>query len=162
MFLEDEKGTYFFTTCAHVIGENQYAYSNVNNATIGRNVIIRYPDSRTPRSSEEPSLDFSLVEVSPDKTLSCTFGLKTQKGNFINMQIFRGDPLEVRYRTIYKWGASEPNRQVGRCTGCEYDGPFLYLQVDTKEFAKPGDSGAIICVGDNPDQSLAAFVLFSI
>ncbi|CAC5368913.1 unnamed protein product [Mytilus coruscus] len=158
MFLEDEKGTYFFTTCAHVIGKNKEAYSNVHNATIGRNVLTRYPHSR---KSEEPSLDFSLVQVSPDRTLTCTFGLKTQVGNFVNMQIFRGDPLDVRHRNLYKWGASQPNMQVGTCTGCKYDGRYIYLQVDTKNFAKPGDSGAIICIGDSnhPEQSLAAFVV---
>ncbi|CAC5368914.1 unnamed protein product [Mytilus coruscus] len=162
MFLEDEKGTYFFTTCAHVIGKNKEAYSHVDKAMIGRNVLTRYPHSRTPGSkSEEPSLDFSLVQVSPDKTLTCIFGLKTEVGNFVNMQIFRDDLLNVRHGNIYKWGASEPNMQLGRCTGCKYDGPYVYLQVDNKDFAKPGDSGSIICIGDanHPEQSLAAFVL---
>ncbi|CAG2222286.1 MED1 [Mytilus edulis] len=148
MFLEDEKGTYFFTTCAHVIGENNEAYSYADKATIGRNVLTRSTDANTPGpNSEVPALDFSLVQVSPDKTLTCTFGLKTQVGNFVNMQIFRGDPLDVRHRYIYKWGASKPNMQVGRCTGCTYDGTFIFLQVDTINFAKPGDSGSIICIG---------------
>ncbi|CAG2185183.1 unnamed protein product [Mytilus edulis] len=125
MFLEDKNGKYFFTTCAHVIGEEEHAYSPDDNSKLGQNVYINYSDCNMD-DTNDPYIDFSLVQVSPERTLTCTFGLKTTGG---------------------------------KCIGFEDEGSLLYLTVDTKDFAKGGDSGAIVCVGEDMETGLAAFVI---
>ncbi|CAC5358075.1 unnamed protein product [Mytilus coruscus] len=158
MFLEDKKGTYFFTTCAHVIGEEEHAYSPDDDSKLGRNVFIHHSESNT-NDKNDPYIDFSLVQVSPERTLTCTFGLKTAGGDFINGRIFKGDLSEILNEYVYKWGATEPYLRKGKCIGFEDEGSFLYLMIDTKDFAKGGDSGAIVCVGEDVETGLAAFVI---
>ncbi|CAC5358074.1 unnamed protein product [Mytilus coruscus] len=158
MFLEDKNGKYFFTTCAHVIGEEEHAYSPDDNSKLGRNVYINYSDCNKD-DKNDPYIDFSLVQVSPERTLTCTFGLKTTGGDFINGRIFRGDLSEILNENVYKWGATEPCLQKGKCIGFEDEGSLLYMIVDTKDFAKGGDSGAIVCVGEDVETGLAAFVI---
>ncbi|XP_071146610.1 uncharacterized protein [Mytilus edulis] len=158
MFLKDNKGTYFFTTCAHVIGDEEHAYSPDDNSKLGRNVYINYSDCNK-HDKNDPYIDFSLVQVSPERTLTCTFGLKTTGGEFINGRIFRGDLSEILNENVYKWGATEPCLRKGKCIGFEDEGSLLYLTVDTKDFAKGGDSGAIVCVGEDVETGLAAFVI---
>ncbi|XP_052083031.1 uncharacterized protein LOC127720485 [Mytilus californianus] len=158
MFLEDKNGKYFFTTCAHVIGEEEHAYSPDDNSKLGRNVYINYSDCNKD-DKNDPYIDFSLVQVSPERTLTCTFGLKTTGGDFINGRIFRGDLSEILNENVYKWGATEPCLRKGKCIGFEDEGSLLYLTVDTKDFAKGGDSGAIVCVGEDVETGLAAFVI---
>lgn len=158
MFLEDKNGKYFFTTCAHVIGEEEHAYSSDDNSKLGQNVYINYSECNKD-DKNDPYIDFSLVQVSPERTLTCTFGLKTSGGNFINGRIFRGDLSEIFNENVYKWGATEPFLRKGKCIGFEDEGSLLYLTVDTKDFAKGGDSGAIVCVGEDMETGLAAFVI---
>ncbi|CAC5410047.1 unnamed protein product [Mytilus coruscus] len=134
MFLKDSKGTYFFTTCAHVIGEEEHAYSPDDNSKLGRN-------------------------VSPERTLTCIFGLKTTGGDFINGRIFRGDLSEILNENVYKCSATEPCLQKGKCVGFEDGGSLLYMIVDTKDFAKGGDNGAMVCVGEYVETGLAALVI---
>lgn len=158
MFLEDKKGKYFFTTCAHVITKDECAYSADDNSELGRNVFIYQSESNT-NDKNDPYIDFSVVQVSPEKDLTCTFGLKATGGNFISGRIFKGDLSEILDQNVYKWGATPPCLRKGKCIGYEDEGSLLYLMVDTNDFAKEGDSGAIICVGEDVDAGLAAFVI---
>lgn len=67
--------------------------------------------------------------------------------------------MEVQNKNLYIWGATDASRRTGRCKECyEFDG-YLSLLVDKNNFAKPGDSGALVCVGDNIDSCMAAFIL---
>lgn len=157
MFLEDNNGTYFFTTCAHVIEKDAVAYFPDDNTKIGENVFVCHPNSHN-NIKLAPKMDFSLIRVCPDFDLECKLGLKSIHGNFIKGAIFRGDISEIFGRRLYKWGATEPNLQTGKCTGIEED-EFIHLQISTDKFAKPGDSGAIICAGRDDETALAAFVL---
>lgn len=158
MFLEDKKGTYFFTTCAHVITKGECAYSAEDNSELGRNVFIYQSESNT-NDTNDPYIDFSVVQVSPGKDLTCTFGLKATSGNFISGRIFKGDLSEILDQNVYKWGATPPCLRKGKCIGYEDEGSLLCLMIDTKDFAKEGDSGAIICFGEDVDTGLAAFVI---
>ncbi|XP_052083032.1 uncharacterized protein LOC127720486 [Mytilus californianus] len=158
MFLEDKNGTYFFTTCAHVIGKEEHAYSPDDNSKLGQNVFI-YQSEGNENDQQNPYMDFSVVQVSPERTLTCTFGLKTTGGYFISGRIFKGDLSEILERNVYKWGATTPYLRKGKCVGFEDEGSLLCLTVDTKKFAEEGDSGAIVCVGEDVDTGLAAFVI---
>ncbi|CAC5399984.1 unnamed protein product [Mytilus coruscus] len=157
MFLEDSNGTYFFTTCAHVIEEDAIAYFPDDNTKIGENIFVCHPNTNNNIKLAQ-KMDFSLIRVCPDFDIECKLGLKSVHGNFIKGAIFKGDISEIFGRRLYKWGATEPFLQTGKCTGIEEDG-FIHIQINTENFAKPGDSGAIICAGSDNDTALAAFVL---
>ncbi|CAG2236849.1 unnamed protein product [Mytilus edulis] len=157
MFLEDNNGTYFFTTCAHVIEEHAEAYFPDDNTKIGENVFVCHPNSNN-NIKLAPKMDLSLIRVCPDFDIECKLGLKSVNGNFIKGAIFKGDISEIFGRRLYKWGATEPYLQTGKCTGIEED-EFIHIQINTDKFAKPGDSGAIICAGRDDETALAAFVL---
>lgn len=116
-------------------------------------------------SSDEPykrPIDFSLIRVCPENELSCTFGLKTSAGKFINGIIFTGDVSEVLHRTLYKWGATEPYMTKGKCIGFDEHSCYILLEIDKKDFAQPGDSGSMICVGENTQNGIAAFVFIGV
>ncbi|CAC5407172.1 unnamed protein product [Mytilus coruscus] len=157
MFLKDNKGTYFFTTCAHVIEQDEEAYLPGDNSRIGENVFVRYPNTSNAVENTK-NMDFSLIRVSPESDIECKLGLKSTSGSFLKGQIFKGDISEILGRRLYKWGATEPHLQTGKCIGIEEE-EFIYIEMDKENFAKPGDSGAIICAGNNTDTALAAFVL---
>ncbi|CAC5363394.1 unnamed protein product [Mytilus coruscus] len=157
MFLEDNNGTYFFTTCAHVIEEHAEAYFPDDNTKIGENVFVCHPNTNNCIKHAQ-KMDLSLIRVCPDFDVECKLGLKSVHGNFIKGAIFKGDISEIFGRRLYKWGATEPYLQTGKCTGIEED-EFIHIQINTDNFAKPGDSGAIICAGRDDDTALAAFVL---
>ncbi|XP_063406251.1 uncharacterized protein LOC134690206 [Mytilus trossulus] len=157
MFLEDNKGMYFFTTCAHVIEEHEDAYFPDDNTKIGENVFICHPNANN-GIKHAKKMDLSLIRVCPDFDIECKLGLKSVHGNFLKGAIFKGDIFEIFGRRLYKWGATEPYLQTGKCTGIEED-EFIHIQINTDNFAKPGDSSAIICAGRDDDTALAVFVL---
>ncbi|CAC5358877.1 unnamed protein product [Mytilus coruscus] len=70
-----------------------------------------------------------------------------------------GDLLEILERNVYKWGATAPYLRKGKCIGFEDEGSLFYLTVDTQDFAKGGDTGAIVCVDEDVETGLAAFVI---
>ncbi|CAC5363404.1 unnamed protein product [Mytilus coruscus] len=159
MFLEDNNGSYFFTTCTHVIDKDANAYLPHDNSKIGENVFVCHSNAHSNIKNAHKMMDFSLIRVCSDKDVECNLGLKGVSGNFIKRAtIFRGDISEILGRRVYKWGSTEPLLQTGKCIGIEEE-EFVYVHIDKENFAKPGDSGAIICVGDNRDTTLAAFVL---
>lgn len=157
MFLKDSSEAYFFTTCAHVIEKDAIAYFPDDNTEIGKNVFICHPNTNNDIKHAQ-IIDFSLIQVCPEFDIECKLGLKSVNGNLIKGDIFKGDILEMLGRKLYKWGATEPFLQTGKCTGIEEDG-FILIQINTKNFAKPGDSGALICAVRDNDTALAAFVL---
>ncbi|CAC5362609.1 unnamed protein product [Mytilus coruscus] len=160
MFLEDNNGRFYFTTCAHVIDRDAYAYLPDDNSKIGQNVFV-CNTTQNNKTKTSQQIDLSLVRVLPDNDIECKLGLKSLSGDFIKRAvIFQEDISLILGRRLYKWGATEPLLQTGRCIGIEeQEDEFVHLQIDKENFAKPGDSGAIICVGDNNDTGLAAFVL---
>ncbi|CAC5358878.1 unnamed protein product [Mytilus coruscus] len=138
--------------------QDEHAYSPDDNSKLGQNVFIHQSECNS-NDKNDPYIDFSLVQVSPERTLTCTFGLKTTGGDFINGRIFRGDLSEICERNVYKWGATAPFLRKGKCIEFEDEGSLLYLIVDTKDFAKGGDSRSIVCVGEDVEMGLAAFVI---
>ena len=60
---------------------------------------------------------------------------------------------------MYVWGASDPQMRSGKCISCGDEDGYVCFHVDTEHFARPGDSGSIICVGDQIETCYAAFVL---
>lgn len=158
MFLHDDNGSNYFTTCAHVIGKNAHAFNPDDNSRIGVNIFAIYSGEVT----SSPFFDLSVVKIVPESNLTCTFGLKSITGDFTHFRVFRGDILEVRNRRMYIWGASDSSMRSGKCSACEDDDGFISFRVDTKHFAKPGDSGSIICIGDQVRTCYAAFILVGI
>lgn len=67
MFNEDKNGTYFFTT--YVIREDEQAYSPEDNSKLGQNVFIHQLECNS-NDKHDPYIDFSLVQVSPERTLT--------------------------------------------------------------------------------------------
>ncbi|CAG2198947.1 TMED6 [Mytilus edulis] len=69
MFHEDKNGTYFFKTCAYEIREDEQAYSSEDNSKLGQNVFIHQLECNS-NDKHDQYIDFSLVQVSPERTLT--------------------------------------------------------------------------------------------
>ena len=91
MFLEGNDCKYFFTTCAHVIGEGDVAYSPDDNSVLGKSVLVY--DSNT-NNEKDLRMDFSLIHISPDSELTCTVGLKKIEGKLYEVSFLEETSLK--------------------------------------------------------------------
>ncbi|CAC5385936.1 unnamed protein product [Mytilus coruscus] len=162
IFLKNKRRELFFTTCAHVIGNELKAYCSNDHSVLGKSV---FACERLSRQSNQ-WLDLSLVKVCQDKVFTCRQGLKgtDSSDTFSEYKIFPGSIEDLIGRSVYKWGATT-NYTEGKFSKfiSSKDG-FLQIGIESPtNFATEGDSGSLIClkIGEqDSDDRYAALVIW--
>lgn len=163
-FLEDNEGNLWAFTGAHVVRAIDNSEHNVlyNGAEEQHDTFARSnPDLIYPPGDQPDLIDIAAVKVTKELTPRCTKRLKDDDGTERNWKLFAGNREAIRYREIYKYGATT-SLTKGFIASVDYslsdprdNNRQLYLidSADTQEdgalsYAMLGDSGAVNCLSD--------------
>ncbi|KAL3857084.1 hypothetical protein ACJMK2_011780 [Sinanodonta woodiana] len=167
-YVKDIDGQLYCLTCAHVVPNDtdvqvEIRGQDIGPVTIGKSVIIKDPPERLRISVD--CVDIMAVRIDPKQIQRCNLYFKTPDGEYSPcVQIHPFDSSLRELHNIYKWGATtnisfgllhtgESNVELFTqiCLNNQKKHVNVFVEplpVDDDRqgpFAKPGDSGAIIC-----------------
>ena len=151
MFLKDQSGNTYFTTCSHVIGMNEIARGD-GDVELGQSV---FAIDTTPDTKISDLIDLSIVKVRDEIASQCQFGLRTATDTNVVGQIVEEEVVQEINRKqtlkVYKWGAKSQLTH-GTYTGWisskkenRFDHNLHQIDNVSQNVFDEGDSGSLIC-----------------
>ncbi|KAL3857081.1 hypothetical protein ACJMK2_011777 [Sinanodonta woodiana] len=175
-FMVDMNENLYFLTCAHIVPNNVDVRVEIPqeaiSLTIGRSVKLQVGEEN---HMSVDSVDIMAVRVNSEQNSICIPFYKKADGTFGPSVMAQPFDLSLKeYHNIYKWGActhltrgilhtGNYNKELFSDCGL-YDSKYIYVLIerppvdddDNETFAKPGDSGAIVCAeGEDEIQTIA-------
>ena len=149
MFLKDQIGNTYFTTCSHVTRMDEIALGE-GGLELGKSVFAI--DTATDMTYSD-LIDLSIVKVKDDIASQCQFGLRTSTDNNVVGQIVEEDVVQEinQELKVYKWGAKSQLTR-GTYTGWialrnqnRFDQNLHQIVNVSQRVFDEGDSGSLIC-----------------
>lgn len=149
MFLKDQSGNTYFTTCSHVTRMDEIARGD-GGLELGQSVFAI--DTATDMTYSD-LIDLSIVKVKDDIASQCQFGLRTATNNNVVGQIVEEEVVQEinQELKVYKWGAKS---QLTRGTykgwiaskkQNRFDQNLHQIVNVSQNVFDEGDSGSLLC-----------------
>ncbi|CAC5363441.1 unnamed protein product [Mytilus coruscus] len=151
LFLTDQTGNTYFTTCSHVIEKHENAYNNLN-SVIGKSV---HAVNTGHDMAHDDLVDLSVIKADQSIVRHCQFGLRSTTDEFIEGEIIGAQVIKserMKSLKVYKWGAKSGLTR-GTYKGWisrkdqndRFDHNLHKIVCDTNQFFEEGDSGSLVC-----------------
>ena len=151
MFLKDQIGNTYFTTCSHVIRMDEIARGE-GGVEQGKSVFAI--DTATNMAYFD-LIDLSIVKVHHNIASQCQFGLRTSTDNNVLGQIVEEDVIqEINQKQtlqVYKWGAKSQLTRgtykgwIASKNQNRFDQNLHQIVNVSQKVFDEGDSGSLIC-----------------